>query len=74
MNQASETTLQGVHGQSGLEIKVCVRTYRLFFVSESEDFLWRDIGLEQFKRAVRRFQIQREASKMWMTRLGRSTA
>ncbi|KAJ7726062.1 hypothetical protein DFH07DRAFT_246063 [Mycena maculata] len=31
--------------QDGLEIKICVRTYRLFFVSRSEDYLWK---LRQF--------------------------
>jgi len=25
----------------GLEIKVCVRTYRIFYVSKTEDYLWR---------------------------------
>ncbi|KAG1789779.1 uncharacterized protein HD556DRAFT_1243377 [Suillus plorans] len=30
-----------VLARSALETKVCVRTYRLFFVSGTEDFLWR---------------------------------
>ena len=30
-----------VIARPGLEIKVCVRTYRLFFVAHSEDFMWR---------------------------------
>jgi paired amphipathic helix protein Sin3a len=26
--------------RGGLEIKVCIRTYRLFYVSRMEDVLW----------------------------------
>lgn len=37
---------EGIAGCSTLEIKVCVRTYRLFFVSKTEDWLWHDYGHE----------------------------
>ena len=32
---------QQFYTRGGLEIKVCVRTYRLFYVSRTEDVLWR---------------------------------
>src|ERR1700761_3715609 len=32
---------QDFYARGGLEIKVCVRTYRLFYVSRTEDVLWR---------------------------------
>jgi len=32
---------QHFYTRGGLEIKVCVRTYRLFYVSRTEDVLWR---------------------------------
>ena len=37
--------------QDSLEIKVCVRTYRLFFVSKTEDFLWKISSRDETKKA-----------------------
>lgn len=31
----------GCHAHNGLEIKVCIRTFRLFFVSHTEDCFYR---------------------------------
>ncbi|KAG2133334.1 hypothetical protein DEU56DRAFT_739119 [Suillus clintonianus] len=38
---SATATTPAVLARSALETKVCVRTYRLFFVSGTEDFLWR---------------------------------
>ena len=43
---STDINMEGVTGRSTLEVKVCVRTYRLFFVSKTEDWLWRDCGHE----------------------------
>ncbi|KAI0048887.1 hypothetical protein FA95DRAFT_1516785 [Auriscalpium vulgare] len=40
-----------VRARGELQIKVCVRTYRLFFVSRSEDVLWRVRPDEEVERA-----------------------
>ncbi|THH08411.1 hypothetical protein EW145_g2724 [Phellinidium pouzarii] len=40
--------------QSGLEIKVCVRTYRMFFVSQTEDFLFREWSSRDLKEVIDR--------------------
>ena len=34
-------TETGCHADNGLEIRVCVRTYKLFFSPETEDYFWR---------------------------------
>ena len=31
----------GCHAHNGLEIKVCIRTFRLFFVSHTKDYFYR---------------------------------
>ncbi|KAH7918661.1 hypothetical protein BV22DRAFT_1076029 [Leucogyrophana mollusca] len=40
-----------VLARGALEIRVCVRTYRLFYVSGTEDFLWRTSPAEDVPRA-----------------------
>jgi len=37
----SPLTDTGCHAHNGLEIKVCIRTFRLFFVSHTEDCFYR---------------------------------
>lgn len=39
--EKDDPELAELYTADGLEIKVCVRTYRLFFVSRSEDYLWK---------------------------------
>lgn len=34
-------TETGCHAKNGLEIRVCIRTYRIFFVSDTADYFWR---------------------------------
>lgn len=34
-------TETGCHADNGLEIRVCIRTYKLFFGPETEDYFWR---------------------------------
>ncbi|KZT20179.1 hypothetical protein NEOLEDRAFT_1182706 [Neolentinus lepideus HHB14362 ss-1] len=43
--------LPKIAARGGLEIKVCVRTYRLFFVSNTEDVLFRMRAPEELERA-----------------------
>jgi paired amphipathic helix protein Sin3a len=64
-----------VHGEprvvarSGLEIKVCVRTYRFFYVSNTEDVLWRLAEREELKQVNQKLQAKNLARKKWIERL-----
>ncbi|KAH7909888.1 hypothetical protein BJ138DRAFT_1154242 [Hygrophoropsis aurantiaca] len=61
--------------RGSLEIRVCVRTYRLFYVSHTEDFLWRisptkdepDVSSTKLnaKRAQQRIWMERVKAGEW---------
>lgn len=57
-----------VVARSGLEIKVCVRTYRFFYVSNTEDVLWRLSEREEIQ-ANQKLQAKTLARKIWMENL-----
>jgi paired amphipathic helix protein Sin3a len=50
------------YARGGLEIKVCVRTYRLFYVSRTEDVLWRVQPAPERERAAGR-AVERDAGR-----------
>jgi len=50
------------YARGGLEIKVCVRTYRLFYVSRTEDVLWRVQPAPERERAAGRV-VERDAGR-----------
>ena len=52
----------GFYARGGLEIKVCVRTYRLFYVSRTEDVLWRVQPAAERERAAGRL-VERDAGR-----------
>lgn len=52
--------------QEGQEIKVCVRTYRLFFVSEKEDFLWKFRSKEEMEEAAANLMKRNVLRKQWL--------
>ena len=52
--------------QDGLEIKICVRTYRLFFVSKTEDFLWKISGWEETSKASKRLKERNILRQKWL--------
>ncbi|KAH8992694.1 hypothetical protein EDB92DRAFT_541726 [Lactarius akahatsu] len=56
----NSSSSQGFYARGGLEIKVCVRTYRLFYVSRTEDVLWRVQAAAERERAVARL-VARDA-------------
>ena len=60
---------QDFYARGGLEIKVCVRTYRLFYVSRTEDVLWRVQATAERERAAARL-VARDAGRMrWLEKL-----
>lgn len=65
------------YARGGLEIKVCVRTYRLFYVSRTEDVLWRTPSSAENERAKARFAVREAIRVRWLenfTLFGRPTA
>lgn len=55
-----------VVSQDGLEIKICVRTYRLFFVSKSEDFLWKIPTKEETLKASECLKAREVLRQKWL--------
>ncbi|KAL7283979.1 hypothetical protein ACG7TL_001251 [Trametes sanguinea] len=52
--------------RGGLQIKVCVRTYRLFFVSHSEDVMVRLSTAEERTQARRLVEKRNDKRKQWL--------
>ena len=52
------------HGH--LEIKVCVRTYRLFFVSHTEDYLWRVVDPDDLATSQEKARVQSSKRHQWL--------
>jgi hypothetical protein len=61
--KATVGTGHDFYARGGLEIKVCVRTYRLFYVSRTEDVLWRILSTPEQERAHARLAA-RNASRV----------
>lgn len=62
----SESALPDIVAHGGLEIKVCVRTYRLFFVSNTEDFLLHATSRDERERYRRQMQVTNSKRQKWM--------
>ena len=60
--KAEESNGIDFYARGGLEIKVCVRTYRLFYVSRTEDVLWRVQPAAERERAAARL-VERDAGR-----------
>ncbi|OCH88405.1 hypothetical protein OBBRIDRAFT_795302 [Obba rivulosa] len=60
--------------EGGLEIKVCVRTYRLFYVANSEDILWRVPRADVAERDALRQRLARadKRRKAWLEKLDKA--
>jgi len=63
---ASTDQVPDIIARGGLEIKVCVRTYRLFFVSHSEDYLWRKPDKDASEATRKRVQVKMDKRKGWL--------
>ncbi|KDR72514.1 hypothetical protein GALMADRAFT_281285 [Galerina marginata CBS 339.88] len=55
-----------VSSQDGLEIKVCLRTYRLFYVSRTEDVMWKFRGKEEMERHAVQLAVRNGLRRRWM--------
>jgi len=57
-----------VISESGLEIRVCVLTYRLFYVSNTEDFLWRIPDPQEVRDASAKLDVRTAERRKWIAR------
>ncbi|KAF7330400.1 Histone deacetylase complex, SIN3 component [Mycena venus] len=55
--------------QDGLEIKICVRTYRLFYVSASEDYLFKLRTFEDVEAALTRLEKANQQRQQWLQQI-----
>ncbi|KAJ3508561.1 hypothetical protein NLJ89_g5689 [Agrocybe chaxingu] len=63
---AVRETPPDVASQDGLEIKVCVRTYRLFYVSKTEDFLWKYRSKEDVDKNAPQLKLRNRLRRNWV--------
>jgi len=52
--------------QDGLEIKICVRTYRLFYVSASEDYLFKLRTYDDVEAASKQLKKRNALRQQWL--------
>lgn len=66
---AVKKTQPDVSSRSTLEIKICVRTYRFFYVTNTEDFLWKYRGKDEMESSFKRLKKSDERRREWMEKL-----
>lgn len=49
-----------------MEIKVCVKTYRFFYVSNSEEVMARVLDKEEVQTAARKLEAKNKARTKWL--------
>lgn len=59
--------------RGGLQIKVCVRTYRLFFVSKSEDIMFRLSSRAERAEARKAVESRNEKRRKWLEQYAANT-
>ncbi|GJE93673.1 histone deacetylase complex, regulatory component SIN3 [Phanerochaete sordida] len=55
-----------IEGDDALAIRVCTRTYRLFYVAGTEDLLWRPRSADEVAEAARRLQAHNTRKRAWL--------
>ncbi|KAJ7475654.1 histone deacetylase complex, SIN3 component [Mycena latifolia] len=63
---AAQDAPPNVVTQDGLEIKICVRTYRLFYVSESEDYLVKLRTFGDVEAASKQLEKKNSFRQIWL--------
>jgi paired amphipathic helix protein Sin3a len=52
-----------IHSSGSLAMRVCVRTYKLFYVSDTEDVIWRSISQEEYDKGARNLALLNRIKK-----------
>jgi paired amphipathic helix protein Sin3a len=69
--KGADSVSADVLARGGLAMKVCVRTYRLFFVPGSEDVLMREPSVEEIIAAQKGAQLATEKRARWMEKVNK---
>ncbi|PPQ82593.1 hypothetical protein CVT25_007107 [Psilocybe cyanescens] len=67
---AVRETTPDASSQDGLEIKVCLRTYRLFYVSHTEDIMWKYRNKEEMERNSKQLAARNLMRRKWLDTQG----
>ncbi|KAH7882268.1 hypothetical protein F5I97DRAFT_1816924 [Phlebopus sp. FC_14] len=62
-------TIPEVVARGSLEIRVCVRTYRLFYVPKTEDYLCRILSDTEKPLFAQKRQIMKEKQELWLRKI-----
>ncbi|KAI0088979.1 hypothetical protein BDY19DRAFT_947034 [Irpex rosettiformis] len=55
-----------LHSGGSLALRVCVRTYKLFYVSNTEEVMWRSTTQQDFDQAARNLKVHNSRKKKWL--------
>ncbi|TFK75487.1 hypothetical protein BDN72DRAFT_440795 [Pluteus cervinus] len=58
-----------VYSQDGIEMKVCIRTYRLFYVARTEDFLWKPLKAQEVQTISKQLKARNRLRQKWMAQI-----
>ena len=64
------SSLHNTYAKSGLETRICVQSYRLFFVSDTEDEVWKNVGKQERDAASKNTQDRREKDLACLKQFG----
>lgn len=63
---ASEESVSETRADGSLEIRVCVRTYKIFYVSNTEESLHRTRSAEEDEHAAKNLEVHNTRRKAWL--------
>lgn len=63
---ASEEVKDQVHANGSLEMRVCVRTYRLFYVADTEEFIYRIPSADEREQAEANLKAHNAQRMTWL--------
>lgn len=62
----AEESTTDIHSGGSLALRVCVRTYKLFYVSNTEDYIWRSVPQDRLHRAQQSLKAQDRRQREWL--------
>jgi paired amphipathic helix protein Sin3a len=66
ISAAVRETQPDVSSQDGLEIKICLQTYRLFYVPHTEDFMWRYRRKQETEKNAQQLKLRNAMRRKWL--------
>ena len=62
-----------LHSTGSLALRVCMRTYKLFYVANTEETMWRTTSKEESDKATRNLEAHNSRKKKWLPSLPSQT-